>query len=150
MAKGIKVLLLSLFAIAMAHLEGVVVVYIRKILSLGAIDLSEKLIEQIPSSFIFIEQTREATTIIMLLTLSLLVGERWLGRLAVFLFTFALWDIFYYASLYLMLRWPPSLTSIDCLFLIPRPWIAPVYLPLAISGFMLIISAYIMFKLKRL
>ena len=150
MAKGIKVLLLGIFAIAMAHLEGVVVVYIRKILSLEAVDLGLKLIEQIPASLIFIEQTREATTIIMLLTLSLLVGERWLGRLAIFLFTFALWDIFYYASLYLILKWPPSLASIDCLFLIPRPWIAPVYLPLAISGFMLTISVCIMLKLKQL
>lgn len=150
MAKGRKVLLLGLFAIAMAYLEGVVVVYIRKILSLEAVDLSLRLVEEISSSFILIEQTREAATIIMLVSLSLLVGERWRGKLAVFLFTFALWDIFYYLSLYLLLRWPPSLKTVDCLFLIPCPWIAPVYLPLAISGLMLVISLSMISKLKRL
>ena len=65
-------------------------------------------------------------TILMLVILALLVGGKWLEKMVVFLWTFAFWDLFYYLSLYLLIKWPPSLTTIDVLFLIPRPWIAPV------------------------
>ena len=32
-----------------------------------------------------------------------------------------------------VLRWPPTLTTMDVLFLIPVPWLAPVWVPLGIS-----------------
>jgi hypothetical protein len=134
-----RFLLLALFGIAMAHFEGVVVVYLRKIL--GIID-SESNIESLknfPRRYIFIEKTREIATIIILATLALLVGESWLDKIIVFLWTFAFWDLFYYLSLYILIKWPPSFTTIDVLFLIPRPWIAPVWLPIGISSFTIII-----------
>lgn len=134
-----RFLLLALFGIAMAHFEGVVVVYLRKIL--GIID-SESNIESLknfPKRYIFIEKTREIATIIMLATLALLVGESWLDKIIVFLWTFAFWDLFYYLSLYLLIKWPPSFTTIDVLFLIPRPWIAPVWFPIGISSITIII-----------
>lgn len=77
--------------------------------------------------------TREAATIVMLVTLALLVGNSWLDRAMVFLWTFAFWDLFYYVSLYLVIKWPPRLTTVDVLFLIPRPWIAPVWFPVGVS-----------------
>ncbi len=134
-----RFLLLALFGIAMAHFEGVVVVYLRKIL--GIID-SESNIESLknfPKRYIFIEKTREIATIIMLATLALLVGESWLDKIIVFLWTFAFWDLFYYLSLYVLIKWPPSLTTIDVLFLIPRPWIAPVWFPIGVSSITIII-----------
>jgi len=136
-----RLLLLALFGIAMAHFEGVVVVYLRKIL--GIID-SESNIESLknfPKRYIFIEKTREIATIIMLATLALLVGESWLDKMIVFLWTFAFWDLFYYLSLYLLIKWPPSFTTIDVLFLIPRPWIAPVWFPIGVSTITIIIIA---------
>jgi hypothetical protein len=46
---------------------------------------------------------------------------------------FAFWDIFYYACLWLVIRWPPSLLTDDVLFLVPTPWIAPVWFPILVS-----------------
>lgn len=129
-------LLLAVFGIAMAHFEGVVVVYLRKAIGLLDADSesgNKELLEQIPKRTIKIEMTREAATIIMLATLALLVGNSWLDRAMVFLWTFAFWDLFYYVSLYVLIKWPRSLTTIDVLFLIPRPWIAPVWFPVGIS-----------------
>ncbi|WP_321376243.1 hypothetical protein [uncultured Draconibacterium sp.] len=131
-----KYLLLAVFGIAMAHFEGVVVVYLRKAIGLLDADSesgNKELLEQIPKRTIKIEMTREAATIIMLATLALLVGNSWLDRAMVFLWTFAFWDLFYYVSLYVLIKWPRSLTTIDVLFLIPRPWIAPVWFPVGIS-----------------
>jgi hypothetical protein len=53
------------------------------------------------------------------------------------MWAFALWDIFYYIWLYVLLRWPPGLMTVDVLFLIPRPWIAPVLVPVVISLLMM-------------
>ncbi len=125
--------LLAIFGVAMAHFEGVVVVYLRKAIGLDVTDLKSKTIADIPKRIVLIEKTREAATIIMLVCIALLVGEGWFDQSMIFLWTFAFWDLFYYVSLYLTIKWPPKLTTMDVLFLIPRPWIAPVWFPIGVS-----------------
>jgi hypothetical protein len=131
--------LLALFGIAMAHLEGVVVVYLRKVLGLLDSESNKESVKDFPKRYLYIEMTREAATIIMLLVIAFLVGETWIERGVLFLWTFAFWDLFYYFSLYILIKWPPKLTTIDVLFLIPKPWIAPVWLPVGISSLTIII-----------
>ena len=87
-----------------------------------------------PERYLNIEITREAATIIMLVVIAYLVGITWLERGIFFLWTFAFWDLFYYVSLYILIKWPPSLKTIDVLFLIPKPWIAPVWFPVGVSS----------------
>lgn len=134
-----KFLWLALFGIGMAHLEGVTVVYLRWALGTNDSESNRDLLKKIPKHYIFIEKTREAATILMLVILALLVGNTWLDKMVVFLWTFAFWDLFYYLSLYLLIKWPPNFTTIDVLFLIPRPWIAPVWFPIGISSITIII-----------
>ena len=136
-----KFLLLAIFGIAMAHFEGVVVVYLRKVLGISNTESNIESIDKLQKRYILIEKTREAATIVMLVALAILVGENWLDKIVVFLWTFAFWDLFYYLSLYILIKWPPSLTTIDVLFLIPRPWIAPVWLPVGISSIAIITIA---------
>ena len=140
-----KYILLAIFGIAMAHLEGVVVVYLRKILGINDQQSNKELLKNFPKRYIFIEKTREIATIVMLVTLALLVGEDWLDTLIIFLWTFAFWDLFYYLSLYLLIKWPPKLTTIDVLFLIPRPWIAPVWFPIGVSSITIIVITILLF-----
>ena len=134
-----KFLLLALFGISMAHLEGVTVVYIRRLLGITDTQLNKGIFDKIPKSFILVEKTREVATILILVTLALLVGKTLLDIIVVFLWTFAFWDLFYYLSLYILIKWPPNFTTIDILFLIPRPWIAPVWVPIGISSITIII-----------
>ena len=82
--------------------------------------------------------TREAATIIMLIIIAYLVGTTWPERGIFFLWTFAFWDLFYYLSLYILIKWPPALKTIDVLFLIPVPWIAPVWFPIGVSSLTII------------
>ena len=139
-----KYILLAIFGIAMAHLEGVVVVYLRKILGITDSQSNKESLKSFLKKYLFIEKTREIATIVMLVTLAILVGENWLNRLIIFLWTFAFWDLFYYLSLYLLIKWPPKWTTIDVLFLIPRPWIAPVWFPIAISTITIIVIAILL------
>ena len=137
-------LLLALFGISMAHLEGVTVVYLRRALGIIDSESNKESLKNISKQYIFIEKTREAATILMLVILALLVGETWLDKMVVFLWTFAFWDLFYYFSLYLLIKWPPKLTTIDVLFLIPRPWIAPVWFPIGVSSITIIVIAVLL------
>ena len=130
----VKLIMLAVFGIAMAHFEGVVVVYLRKALGMLDSESNKESIEKFPRRYLIIEMTREAATIIMLVVIAYLVGNTWPQRGIFFLWTFAFWDLFYYVSLYILIKWPPSLKTIDVLFLIPKPWIAPVWFPVGVSS----------------
>jgi hypothetical protein len=141
-----RLLLLAIFGIAMAHLEGVVVVYLRKALGMLDSESNKESIEKFPERYLKIEMSREAATIIMLAVIAFLVGFSWIEKGVFFLWTFAFWDLFYYLSLYILIKWPPRFTTIDVLFLIPRPWIAPVWFPISVSGLtILIITILVLF-----
>ena len=133
-----KLSLLALFGIAMAHLEGVVVVYLRKSLGMLDSESNKESAEKFPRRFLHIEMTREAATIIMLVVFAYLTGATWPERGIFFLWTFAFWDLFYYLSLYILIKWPPTLRTIDVLFLIPVLWIAPVWFPIGVSSLTII------------
>ena len=123
----------------MAHFEGVVVVYLRKALGMLDSESNKASVDKIPKRFLYIEMTREAATIIMLVVIAYLAGTTWVERGVFFLWTFAFWDLFYYLSLYIVIKWPPSLKAIDVLFLIPVPWIAPVWFPIGVSSLTIIV-----------
>ena len=143
----LKLSLLAVFGIAMAHLEGVVVVYLRKALGMLDSESNKESIGKIAPGYLKIEMTREAATIIMLVVIAYLVGNTWPEKGIFFLWTFAFWDLFYYVSLYILIKWPPTLKTTDVLFLIPVPWIAPVWFPVGISS-ITIITIALLYLLK--
>jgi hypothetical protein len=138
----------GLFAASFGFVEAVVVVYLRAAVGLlpgyqgtlsdvirrsGEFYQQSQAITQFPQSLLTLEVSREAATILMLLSVALLTAAKASSRVAVFLWTFAIWDITYYAVLWATVRWPLSLRDPDVLFLIPRPWISPVWYPLLVS-----------------
>ena len=68
-----KLILLAVFGIAMAHFEGVVVVYLRKALGMLDSESNKESVEKFPKRYLNIEMTREAATIIMLVVIAYLV-----------------------------------------------------------------------------
>jgi hypothetical protein len=96
-------------------------------------------ISQFPPSLLTVEVLREGATMVMLVSIALLAASRARERCAVFLWTFALWDISYYAGLWATIRWPTSLNDLDVLFLIPVPWTAQVWFPLLVSFLTLVV-----------
>ncbi len=141
---GVRLLFVAVFAAAMGWLEGVVVVYIRGLLGIARTDVMPDSAEMMRrmSALAWLlptEQTREAATIIMLAAVAALAARRFRARLGAFLVAFGVWDIAYYVALYALLRWPPSLATMDLLFLIPpHPWwYQQVWVPVAISCVMI-------------
>lgn len=147
MKTATKYFVLTCFGAAMGYLEAIVVVYLRKILSIGGVvDLTKVVMSQVPPDLIRVEISREVSTIVMLVSIALLMEKnKWL-RLSAFLSVFAIWDISYYVSLKILIGWPKSLATLDCLFLIPVPWIAPIWVPLLVMTLFLIVSVWILRK----
>jgi len=56
-----------------------------------------------------VELAREAVTVIMLWAAAELTRKTRAGKIAVFMFLFGVWDIFYYIFLKIMAGWPESL-----------------------------------------
>ena len=139
---ALRLVLLGLFALGFAQIEATVVRYIRALLGWIPVpsDIGPEAIVQVPAWLIRSEQYREAATIVVLVVVALMVGRRWQEKLGAFLYAFGLWDIFYYVWLRVLIGWPESLSTVDCLFLIPSPWLAPVWLPLVISLCLLVVS----------
>jgi len=136
------------FAAAFGFVEAVVVVYLRAATGLlpgyqgtlsdvvrmsGDFYVQSRAISQFPKSLLTLEVSREAATILMLLSVAWFRSTSARARFAIFLWTFAIWDIVYYAALWTTVRWPRSLGDPDVLFLIPVPWLAPVWFPLLVS-----------------
>jgi hypothetical protein len=147
-----QLLVAGAFAASFGFLEAVVVVYLRAATGLlpgyqgtlsdvirmsGQYYQQSQAISQFPKSLLTLEVLREAATILMLLSVALLTSAKSSARAAVFLWTFAIWDIVYYAALWATVRWPHSLRDPDVLFLIPVPWLSPVWFPLLVSGLVL-------------
>ena len=132
-----KLTVITAFAIAMGFLEAVVVVYLREIYYPDGFDFPLTMIE--PRIF-RIELVRELTTLVMLVSIGLLAGKSKNEKFALFLFTFGVWDIFYYLGLKLFLNWPASLHTWDILFLIPVTWIGPVLAPVICSLTMIVLG----------
>ncbi len=145
-----RLLLLTAFGVAFGHIEAVVVVYIRRVLGWVPLptDIGPEMIARVPGWLIHTEQTREAATIILLLAVACLAGRLFTERLAVFLFSFGAWDLTYYVSLRVMIGWPETFRTPDCLFLIPKPWLAPVWLPISIAACMIALAVGILFAIE--
>jgi len=143
----------AFFGIAFGFVEASVVVYLRAAIGLlpgyggtltdvvnfsAGIYQQAEILSELPQALLMVEFFREAATMIMLLSIAFLSAKALRERCALFLWAFAVWDIFYYIGLWATVRWPSSLLSPDVLFLIPVPWLSQVWFPIVISGLSLL------------
>jgi hypothetical protein len=145
---------LFLFGISFGYVEAAVVVYLRAIYDpirarlhpeRGTHDLfplitPQQLAEAGPenSRRLAIEIGREAATMMMLGAVALAVARNLHEWIAAFAIAFGVWDISFYAFLKLMIHWPESLGTWDILFLIPLPWVGPVWAPMLVALSMIV------------
>ena len=132
----IKVILIFLFTAAFAFVEAAVVVYLRDIYYPGGFSFPLKRHYDLN---LYIEVIREFATLVIMFSLSTLLGRKFWEGFGYFLIIFGVWDIFFYIWLKAAISWPESFFTYDVLFLIPVPWIAPVLAPVLISLVMIAI-----------
>ena len=122
-----------MYAVAMALLESAVVVYLRR-LYYASNPLEMFPLRLFDSYDTVVESSREAATVMMILTVALLADRSSRTRtFAAFVFVFGVWDLFYYLWLKVLMDWPRSWLEWDVLFLIPIAWLGPWICPVLIS-----------------
>jgi hypothetical protein len=121
------------YAVAMAYLEAAVVVYLTAALGGQVGVLFPLQPADAFGSLGWVEVGREAATLVMIAAVGILAGRTWLERLAWAAVVFGTWDIGYYVFLWVFAGWPASLAATDLLFLIPVPWVGPVWSPVVVS-----------------
>jgi hypothetical protein len=119
---------ISVYALAMAFVEAACVVSL-KLLYYPAGWVPP--FHPIPGDAMRLEQIREIATLIMIAAVAFLGRPTLREGVARGLWIFGLWDLFYYGFLRLFTGFPESLFDLDVVFLVPRPWIAPVWLAVA-------------------
>jgi hypothetical protein len=149
-----------LFAVAFAFVEAAVVVYLRVVYEpirepfhpgIPPGDLFPLLrLDQLESAgpiaarLLRVELVREAATLVMLAAVGLAVGRNPRQAIAAFLVAFGVWDIAFYGFLKVLIDWPASWQTWDLLFLLPVPWAAPVWAPMAVALSMIVSGAILL------
>jgi hypothetical protein len=128
----------AVFAIAMAYVEAATVVYLQAALDASVGEIFPLRPAEDVHDLVLVELGREAATLAMLAAVGVLVGRRPVERLAWAAVAFGIWDVGYYGWLRVFADWPPSLETPDLLFLIPAPWVGPVWAPIVVSAALIV------------
>lgn len=132
-----QLLWVVLFAVSMGFFESAIVVYLRELYYPGGFTFPLKTLE---ANIAVTEIIREAFSMLMIVSVAVIAGRKAIQRFGYFLIIFAVWDIFYYVFLKLVLGWPESFFEWDILFLIPVTWVGPVFAPVLNSLVMVVLG----------
>ncbi len=134
---------LTAFAVAMAHVEAMIVVYLRE-LYYPDHPLSVFPLRLMSEHHLRLELAREVATVVMILSVAVLAERGVMRIFAGFVYAFGLWDILYYVWLKIGIGWPAHWVEWDVLFLIPWPWFGPWIAPAAIAALFVIWGGWIL------
>ena len=136
------------FGIAFGYIEAAVVVYLRTIFhpSGFTFPLTEFGISPLWKRLLTNRNRQRSCNVSSnLYQLPGCSAKNYQQRFAFFLTIFAVWDIFYYIWLKVLLDWPSSIMDWDILFLIPTAWAGPVLAPILVSLTLLIFAIIILY-----
>jgi len=131
----------------MGFFESAVVVYLRTIAYPGGFSFP---LQPLSTDLATTEILRELFSLIMLFSVAYMLGKRAIDRFGWFIYNFAIWDIFYYIFLYLLIGWPNSIATMDLLFMIPVVWAGPVWAPVLLSLLMIFLAVPIIIFSQRI
>lgn len=141
---------LVVLALVFGWIEASAVVYLREIsVREGALHATTYLpnlqitLAGLPGRLVALEMAREACTLVLLAAAGWMAGRRPSARIGAFVAAFGIWDLTYYAALRLVSGWPGSIATWDILFLIPSPWVAPVWAPITVAALFALCGSYL-------
>lgn len=143
-----RLLIAVAFGVAFAYIESAVVVYLRVIFHPDGFTFPLQAFDITPLGrrLLLTEIGREAATLVLIVTAAWFFGRTLQERTAWSLIIFAVWDIFYYVWLKVLLDWPASIMDWDILFLIPTIWASPVLYPVLASVAMFAFAVAILYR----
>lgn len=128
---------LTVYALAMAFVEAAAVVTLKRLYFPEGWAAP---FHPIPPEGLMLEQGREIATLVMIAAVAFMGRPGLRDGAARGLWIFGIWDLSYYMFSRLLTGFPAGLADLDVLFLVPKPLIAPVWLPLAGSTVCLLVA----------
>jgi hypothetical protein len=146
-----RLLIAIVFSMAFGYIESAVVVYLRALFHPNGFTFPMEVFDATVEGkrLVLTEAGREAATLVLIFTAAWLFGNLRQERIAYFLIIFAVWDVFYYVWLKVLLDWPASLLDWDILFLIPMVWASPVLYPVLVSMAVFAFAVVILYRCAR-
>ena len=143
-----RFVIVVVFSIAFAYIEAALVVYLRTIFHPDGFTFPLTTFGMTPlwKRLLLTEIGREAASMVLISTGAWLFGRNLQQRFAYFLTIFAVWDIFYYVWLKVLLDWPASIMDWDILFLIPVTWAGPLLAPVLVSITLVLFAIVILYR----
>lgn len=134
---------LSAYAVGMAVVEAACVVTLKR---LYFPEGWAPPFHTIPADALRIEQWREIATLVMIAAVAFLGRPPVREGIARGLWIFGLWDLCYYLFLRIWTGFPARLGDRDVIFLVPKPWIAPVWVACLASSSCLVAARVLVRK----
>ncbi len=125
-------LLCGLTAVALGYLEAATVALLRQALHIPNGGSNVLALERLTGEILRREQWRRCCSFIVLLAVSVAGAHSLQQALLLLGWTASLWTLASYGWLRLLVHWPRSLAAFD-IYLLPRPWLAPIWIPLGVS-----------------
>lgn len=143
-----RLLVATVFGISFGYIESAVVVDLRAIFHPNGFHFPMQVfaLTAQDSRLLLTEVGREAATLVLILTAARLFSRKRQEAVAYFMLLFAVWDIFYYVWLKVLLDWPATLLDWDVLFLMPVAWASPVLYPVLVSATMFAFAVAILYR----
>jgi hypothetical protein len=143
-----RLLVAIVFSIAFGYIESAVVVDLRAIFHPNGFHFPMQVFALTAQGkhLLLTEVGREAATLVLILTAAWLFSRNRQEAVAYFMLIFAVWDIFYYVWLKVLLDWPATLMDWDVLFLIPVAWAAPILYPVLVSLTLFALAVAILYR----
>jgi hypothetical protein len=141
-----RYLWLWILGTSIGFFEAAVVVYLRKLYYPAGFHFP---VVMAPTDIALVEIARELASLVLLAAAARLAGTFFLERFAAFMVLFGIWDLFYYVFLKVILDWPETLADWDVLFLVPVPWIGPVWAPVVVSIALIVVGSYLYWTSDR-
>jgi len=146
-----RLLVAIVFSVAFGYIESAVVVDLRAIFHPNGFHFPMQVFALTAQGrhLLLTEIGREAATLALILTAAWLFSRNRQEAIAYFMLIFAVWDIFYYVWLKVLLDWPATLLDWDVLFLIPVVWASPVLYPVLVSLTMFALAVAILYRSEQ-
>ena len=136
---------LTVWGAAFGYIEAAIVIYLRHLYYPDGFAFPVVFVE---SGIAVVELLREAVTLLFMWAVAALAFRSLQNRVAAYMILFGTWDIFYYLFLKVFLNWPASLMTWDILFMLPLPWVGPVWAPVLVS-MALIYAGFIILRMDE-
>lgn len=141
-----KFLWLGCWGAVFGYIEAALVVYLRRLYYPSGFSFPAVVIDPQVAA---VEIVRELATLLLMWAVAALAFETFRRRFAAYMILFGVWDVFYYLFLKLILGWPGSLATWDILFLVPLPWVGPVWAPVAVSAALIGAGSAVLLREER-